>query len=132
MHCQDSGRIRVTAAELEAYWQHVASRARANGEAVPEGFDKRAVPMGLYGDDARYNLLGSKILLITLNSILESHRRVSVAQAVHILLLFVYRDLQELISFPPAGKMNEVENCAVFRCSRFVSTSVWVLAPGTQ
>ena len=79
MHCQDSGRIRVTAAELEAYWQHIASRARANGEAVPEGFDKRAVPMGLYGDDARYNLLGSKILLITLNSILESHRRVSVA-----------------------------------------------------
>ncbi|CAE7387288.1 unnamed protein product [Symbiodinium microadriaticum] len=78
-YLMDSGKIRVTPAELEEYWEHIAARARANGLAVPTGYDKRAVPLGLYGDDARYNVSGSKILMVTMNSILDSPRSVSVA-----------------------------------------------------
>ncbi|CAE7251674.1 unnamed protein product [Symbiodinium sp. CCMP2592] len=57
-YLMDSGKIRVTPAELEDYWEHLAARARANQLPIPTGYDKRAVPLGMYGDDARYNTSG--------------------------------------------------------------------------
>ena len=65
----------MTPAELEDYWEHLAARARANQLPIPEGYDKRAIPLGMYGDDARYNTSGSKLLMVTVNSILDAPRR---------------------------------------------------------
>ena len=38
----------MTPAELEDYWEHLAARARANQLPIPEGYDKRAIPLGMY------------------------------------------------------------------------------------
>ena len=41
----------------------------------PAGSDVRAVPLGVWGDDARYNRSGAKLVLITFNAILHESSR---------------------------------------------------------
>ena len=59
----------VSSEALEKYWQHV--KANCNHETPPIGFDQRSVPLGLRGDDARFNKKGEKLVLYTMNSILH-------------------------------------------------------------
>ena len=41
----------VSKQQLDFYWQHVKSRSAV----TPIGFDERSVPLGVWGDDARFN-----------------------------------------------------------------------------
>ncbi|CAE7745613.1 hypothetical protein AK812_SmicGene19792 [Symbiodinium microadriaticum] len=76
----ESGRIRVTDAELQEFWKHTAAAAArvpsSSGKTVPiPGYAELSNPLGLWGDDARFNRSGQKLILFTLNSLIHRSSR---------------------------------------------------------
>ena len=61
----------VSPESLQFYWNHVKARSKT----TPVGCEELSVPLGVWGDDARYNRKGEKLLLYTMNSILHTHKR---------------------------------------------------------
>ena len=64
--CEETGRLRVSAEDLDEYWSQQQQQ-----QQQPLGSAERAVPLGLWGDDARFNRGGDKLLLFTMNCILH-------------------------------------------------------------
>ena len=75
-HLQKSGHLAEAALSLEAcreYWQH-ASKYMEWGPGHSASAAGRHHPMYLYGDDARVNNWGDKLIFICLGMVLDSRR----------------------------------------------------------
>ena len=70
---EDTGRLRVSAAEISRYWAHTASRHPLGKNVV--GFAEQANPLGVWGDDGRFNRAGQKLVLFTVNALLHNSSR---------------------------------------------------------
>jgi hypothetical protein len=62
------------AAKLQ-YWSHEAAADAACGCAATPANIAECTPLGLYGDDARFNKSGDKLLLIHFNNIIRPQSR---------------------------------------------------------
>ena len=61
----------VSRESLQFYWNHVKARS----ETTPIGCEELSIPLGVWGDDARYNRKGEKLILCTMNSLLHCPKR---------------------------------------------------------
>ena len=64
-NCKDNKLLRIDPEDLAKYWQ----RQEAALGSRPQGFG--CVPLGIYGDDARFTKGGDKIIMISLNAVLH-------------------------------------------------------------
>ena len=62
--------IRVDPSELLEYWRR-QSAGQMRTPAGADGPSGPSIPLGLYGDDARFNKTGDKIIMISMNCILH-------------------------------------------------------------
>ena len=69
---QENNKICVNKREIAEYWQHHAAHFETRRPAEKFG---EHVPIGLSGDDARYTLAGSKVIVMMLSSILQRNAR---------------------------------------------------------
>lgn len=69
-HMASTGQVTVTKQEIEEYWNHWTAHKPSHMAAS----QKMHVPCGLGGDDAKYTLAGSKVVVICLNNILWDRR----------------------------------------------------------
>ena len=69
-HMASTGQVKVTKDEIEAYWNHW----NAHRPLHPASAQKIHTPCGLGGDDAKYTLAGSKVVIVCLNNILWDRR----------------------------------------------------------
>ena len=69
---QENNKICVNKREIAEYWQHHAAHFETRHPAEQFG---EHVPIGLSGDDARYTLAGSKVIVMMLSSILQRNAR---------------------------------------------------------
>ena len=68
----------MTDAEIRRYWDHFAAavaRHPSGEERQLPGRAKQSNPLGLWGDDARFNRSGEKIIVFTMNSLLHQSSR---------------------------------------------------------
>ena len=69
----------MTDAEIREYWEHAAAAAARDpsSEKVEElpGQTNQSNPLGLWGDDARFNRSGQKLILYTMNPLLHQSSR---------------------------------------------------------
>ena len=70
MFAKETGRIRVSAKQLDEFWVHEQAHS-----PTPLGSRIGALPLGVWGDDARYNRSGQKLILITVNCLLHESAR---------------------------------------------------------
>lgn len=63
---QATGRLARDQAEIDRFWNHVREHTDWGPNHIAQGHN----PMSIYGDDARYNLAGDKILLIAMSPVL--------------------------------------------------------------
>lgn len=62
---EDNNLLRISPEDLASYWE----RQEAGLGYKPHGFGM--VPLGIYGDDARFTKGGDKIVMISLNAVLH-------------------------------------------------------------
>ena len=63
---KEDGRVQITSTMVEKYWQHLQEH-----ETWPLSHPgKGHMPLGMHGDDGRYNMMGDRVILVTLNFIL--------------------------------------------------------------
>ena len=61
-------KIRVTREAVREYWQHM----QQHGQYDHPAFEKKDhIPVGVSGDDARWNLAGDKLIVLLLNAIVQ-------------------------------------------------------------
>ena len=75
--------MQITKESVDQFWAHAAEHT--DWAAYHEGFG--AMPLGLHGDDGRYNMSSDKVILVTLNFVLS--RDVSRHPAETSLLFFI-------------------------------------------
>ena len=66
---EENGLLNVADEERLQYWKHYNPLMGTDVDY------SEYLPLGIYGDDARYNRAGEKIILVTANSILSEPRR---------------------------------------------------------
>lgn len=69
MPSKASGKFVRDQAAIDRYWQHTTEFGWHSRDHP--AFAARAVPMGLYGDDCRYNRSGEKLIVLNCNCILQ-------------------------------------------------------------
>ena len=67
----------MTDAEIREYWEHTAAAAARDPSGEKQklripGYAEQSNPLGLWGDDARFNRSGQKLIVFTMNSILHT------------------------------------------------------------
>lgn len=70
---KDTGKLKRDAAQIAEFWAKTTSSGWL--EANHPGSALGAIPLGLYGDDARYTKSGEKFISISWNAILHKHER---------------------------------------------------------
>ena len=65
---KDNNLLRISPDDLASYWE----RQEAGLGYKPPGFGK--VPLGIYGDDARFTKSGDKIIMVSVNAVLHEPR----------------------------------------------------------
>ena len=72
---KESGRVQIDRSEIDRFWQHMeqyTSWTKHHGACTD-----RMVPLGLHGDDGQYNSAGDKLIVITVNFLLEKETQQS-------------------------------------------------------
>ena len=64
---KDNDLIRVPAADLREYWRRMS---QGQGR-TPPGASEQMLPLGLYGDDARFTKSGDKVVMVSMNVLLH-------------------------------------------------------------
>ena len=59
--------MQITQESVDQFWAHAAEHT--DWAAAHEGFG--TMPLGLHGDDGRYNMASDKVILVTLNFMLS-------------------------------------------------------------
>ena len=62
---EDSGKLEMNMEKIREYWE-------ASGETEHPGFPT-SNPLGLYGDDCKFNQTGEKLIVISLNAVLHEY-----------------------------------------------------------
>ena len=69
--CKETKRISVDPEEIKEYWSQLAAALGRDPVGAAEGM----VPLGWWGDDARYNKQNDKITLFTMNVLHHNPQR---------------------------------------------------------
>ena len=72
---KESGRVQIDRSEIDRFWQHMeqyTSWTKHHGACTD-----RMVPLGLHGDDGQYNSAGDKLIVTTVNFLLEKETQQS-------------------------------------------------------
>ena len=85
-HLQDAKKVVVDAVALKKYWAHWAQYMPPH-DAMTEA---KHVPIGFFGDDARWSLAGSKIIVLLLNHLLFKESSWVVNWGIHHCVLLIF------------------------------------------
>ena len=66
LQSEESGKVQITQEAVDSYWAHL--EAHQTWASVHPG--RSSMPIGLHGDDGRYNKPGDKVILVTMNFLL--------------------------------------------------------------
>ena len=90
-HAQETNKVETTTEMVESYWQHLAARQSWAGVHPGYGF----MPIGLHGDDGRYNQMGDRVIIVTLNMILgrDSGRSWAARCSNMLIIMFKYNQM---------------------------------------
>ena len=72
LHC--TGKIQIDPMQVQTYWQRYRDFKDANHPCCKDGLLKHS-PLGLAGDDCKYTLAGSKVIIIAFNLPLHDRQK---------------------------------------------------------
>lgn len=92
LQCKASGKLVRDEDSISQYWRHTTQYGWHKRDHP--GFAVKAAPMGLYGDDCRYNKSGEKLVILNCNTILQEPKR-TLIRFLYVFFLTAYLGLRK-------------------------------------
>ena len=90
LHAQENRKISWKSADVTSFWKHWRDHVPFHHPAAEEG---KHIPIGIFGDDAKYTLAGAKVIVMLLNFVVQNTMRALTYLCVCFLVL--QRNMQQ-------------------------------------